>query len=308
MGTSWISHHVAMIKLWVGILILGSITGGGRADETVALIQHEIAMEQVARVEKYLEQNPDAPDALAGINLLLQGYQVLRRPEQILATLMKRYEIYRANPEGNEAALLSKTIFPALQAMYQRNQRSRAADFAAKVLADFEGHAFLNNIKVGIAVIEERFRQPEIGDRPSFEFTEFYTGVKYSLDELKGRYVLIEFWVNGCDVCEEERPYIKEVYERYRDQGLEVFGFSRSKKEDDMIASVEKYGMSWPQCLDTLPEHGVAQKLKLIGVPFNMLLDREGVVEAVNLRGSQLLEHVERIFVEAEPQVAERSE
>ena len=297
----FIAHHVWMKKLFLCMSLFGliSLPSTAATNDSIFLIKHQMAAEQIQRVEAYLKANPSAPDELSGLNLLIQNYQIMGRNDDIIQALIRRYEIMEPAPEGKDVVLLQKTIFPVLQALYQRNRRTRAKEFSDRVLADFKGRPLYNSIMTGIAVIEDRFRIPEIGDKPMFEFTEFFTGTKYSLADFKGSYTLIEFWTDTCDICEYERPFIKEVYENYKDKGLAVIGFSRCATEECMTSFVEKHDVTWPQCLDTLPIHKVAKKLKLVGVPFNMLLDKDGVVQAINLRGTQLLQHMEKLFVEA---------
>ncbi|MBP3303273.1 MAG: AhpC/TSA family protein [Muribaculaceae bacterium] len=47
------------------------------------------------------------------------------------------------------------------------------------------------------------------------------------LSDLKGKYVLIDFWATWCKGCVMELPHIKELYNKYHDKGLEVVALSK---------------------------------------------------------------------------------
>ncbi|AAC06493.1 TlpA disulfide reductase family protein [Aquifex aeolicus] len=51
-------------------------------------------------------------------------------------------------------------------------------------------------------------------------------GKKVSIEEFKGKVLLINFWATWCPPCKEEIPMFKEIYEKYRDRGFEILAIN----------------------------------------------------------------------------------
>ena len=77
-----------------------------------------------------------------------------------------------------------------------------------------------------------------------------------SLEELRGKVVIVEFWTFGCYNCKNRLPYTQDIYAAYRDQGLEIVGihspeFAYEKEVDAITAAMDELGVTWPVVLDT---------------------------------------------------------
>lgn len=77
-----------------------------------------------------------------------------------------------------------------------------------------------------------------------------------SLEELRGKVVIVEFWTFGCYNCRNRLPYTQDIYAAYRDQGLEIVGihspeFAYEKEVDAIVEALDRLGVSWPVVLDT---------------------------------------------------------
>ena len=77
-----------------------------------------------------------------------------------------------------------------------------------------------------------------------------------SLEELRGKVVIVEFWTFGCYNCRNRLPYTQDIYAAYRDQGLEIVGihspeFAYEKEVDAIVEAMDRLGVSWPVVLDT---------------------------------------------------------
>ncbi|MBN1925603.1 MAG: AhpC/TSA family protein [Prolixibacteraceae bacterium] len=119
-------------------------------------------------------------------------------------------------------------------------------------------------------------------------------GNPVTLSQLRGKYVLIDFWASWCNPCIEELPLLKSIYADYSDKGFEIFGVSLDREKQAWLNAIERFGMDWVHVwdLDGETPGETANKYGVNGIPFTVLLDKEGKIIAKNLRGEQLREKI----------------
>jgi peroxiredoxin len=104
-----------------------------------------------------------------------------------------------------------------------------------------------------------------------------------------GQYVLVDFWASWCGPCLREMPNVKACYEKYHEKGFGVVGVSLDQKKDDWEKAVKQIDMRWPQMSDLKGWQCAAAPLYGISsIPASVLLDAEGRIVAVDLRGKRL--------------------
>jgi len=103
-------------------------------------------------------------------------------------------------------------------------------------------------------------------------------GDSVSLAALRGKPVLLNIWATWCHPCREEIPELQRLYERYRDQGLELVGVSVDAGGDEAAIRdfMRRYGMTYPVWRD--PAENVSTTFLALGVPATFLIDRDGVL------------------------------
>jgi peroxiredoxin len=122
-------------------------------------------------------------------------------------------------------------------------------------------------------------------------------GKLLKLSDLKGKVVLIDFWASWCGPCRVEFPNVKRVYNKYKDQGFEIFGVSLDKDSASWVNSIDALGLNWRHVSDLKYWSSAPAKMyKVTGIPFTVLLDKEGRVIAKNLRGEELERKLEELF------------
>ena len=122
-------------------------------------------------------------------------------------------------------------------------------------------------------------------------------GEDISMKDFRGKYVLVDFWASWCGPCLREMPNVVKLYKECKGKDFEIFGVSLDNKKDAWVAAIKKNGMKWPQGSDL--KGWMAEPAKLCNVsaiPFTVLLDPEGNVIAVNLRGEQLIAKVKEVL------------
>ncbi len=115
-------------------------------------------------------------------------------------------------------------------------------------------------------------------------------GKALSLSSLKGKTVLIDFWASWCAPCRAENPNVVKAYSNYKSKGFEVFSVSLDADVNKWKLAIQKDNLSWAShvCDFKAWQSPVVQLYGFKGIPYNVLIDKEGKIIAKNLRGEEL--------------------
>lgn len=114
-------------------------------------------------------------------------------------------------------------------------------------------------------------------------------GKSFSLSELRGKYVLIDFWASWCAPCRSENPHVVEAYEKYKDKNFTILGVSLDKDKKDWLKAIADDKLTWKQISDLqFWNSPVVSLYGFDGIPYNVLIDPNGKVLATELRGAAL--------------------
>ncbi len=111
-----------------------------------------------------------------------------------------------------------------------------------------------------------------------------------SIEDLRGKVVLIRFWLVGCPLCENTAPALVELYNKYKDQGFIVIGIHHPKsertKDPELVRlTAEKFGFDFPLAQDN--SWRVINSYWLDGkersfTSVSFLIDKEGIIRFVH--------------------------
>jgi peroxiredoxin len=133
----------------------------------------------------------------------------------------------------------------------------------------------------------------EIGKKaPEITMTKA-DGSTFMLSSLQGKMVLIDFWATWCAPCVEEQPELKALYTTYSGQEnnnkFEILGVSLDKNKESWQKAIERFGINWIQISDLkFWKSPVAKLYEVDELPFNVIIDGEGMIIAKNLHGKDL--------------------
>ncbi len=115
---------------------------------------------------------------------------------------------------------------------------------------------------------------------PMFEATTM-TGQPLSLNDLRGRVLLVDFWASWCEPCREEFPEFEAMYRDLRDRGVEIIAVSVDRKRENAEAFLAKHPATFPVIHD--PDRAIADRFKPRAMPTAYVIDQAGVVRFVHL-------------------------
>jgi len=110
----------------------------------------------------------------------------------------------------------------------------------------------------------------------------------------KNKVVLIDFWASWCNPCLAEIPHLKNAYNAYKDSGFEIVGISIDETAEAAQAAIDAFDLDWIQLHDAEQEASVTYGVE--SIPFSLLVDRDGIITNVNLRGKELKSALEVFF------------
>lgn len=122
-------------------------------------------------------------------------------------------------------------------------------------------------------------------DIPNFT-ANLLDGQEFSLSDLRGNYVLLDFWGSWCAPCRKENPELVKLYKEYKDSsvGFHIVSVAIETKKESCIKAIKKDGLIWPHHIVLLDrfKSELAQTFKVREIPTKYLLSKDGSILSVN--------------------------
>jgi thiol-disulfide isomerase/thioredoxin len=200
-----------------------------------------------------------------------------------------------------EVAITLAEIYLAVEEVDKaRSLLREEADFAERIfqLVQAGGTPEQKRAAAGGRVqLRDRARQVEIlgAVAPDISVKTWINGEATTLESLRGRVVLLEFWATWCKPCAEMFPKLRELDEEYREHGLEVIALTRHYMAYRATAASQQEELELMR--KVVGEHGLAFRVGVAedertqelygatGLPMLALVDRSGVVRYAHFGG-----------------------
>jgi thiol-disulfide isomerase/thioredoxin len=106
-------------------------------------------------------------------------------------------------------------------------------------------------------------------------------GKSLSLEALRGKVVLVDFWTYSCINCIRTLPYVQSWYTKYQDDGFVVIGvhtpeFLFEHKKENVQEAIARYGITYPVAQDN--DYATWQAYQNQYWPAHYLIDKDGVI------------------------------
>jgi cytochrome c biogenesis protein CcmG/thiol:disulfide interchange protein DsbE len=122
-----------------------------------------------------------------------------------------------------------------------------------------------------------------------------------SLEALRGRVVVVNFWASWCyPACYEEAPALERSWQVYRDRGVTFVGVDIQDKPEAGAKFIQDFKLTFPNAPD--PTGRVSVDYGVYGVPETFFIDRQGRIRAKHvgaLTEPIIREKLDRLLAEA---------
>jgi peroxiredoxin len=122
-------------------------------------------------------------------------------------------------------------------------------------------------------------------------------GKIFTLSSLRGKYVLLDFWASWCGPCRAENPNVVSAFEKYKDKNFTVLGVSLDEDKAAWKDAIKADKLNWQHVSDLKKwESIVASTYQLQYIPYNVLIDTNGIIIGLELTGNALQEKLASIL------------
>ncbi len=158
--------------------------------------------------------------------------------------------------------------------------RSKYTAYLKKFIEPYAAQA---NLQIGKTAPDFSLKTPE--------------GVSLKLSDLRGKYILIDFWASWCAPCRKENPNIVRLHNRFKDKGFDILGVSLDRDSSAWVNAIKDDQLNWSQVSDLKYWDSEAAGLyNVTGIPATYLIDPKGVIVGRNLRGQELEAKLEALL------------
>ena len=215
---------------------------------------------------------------------------------------LREVEVENYKKHLNELMDFVKEKMGTSIAVYPTSTRWNGEDnlpFLQKLVAEFEEkHPGLNitqKLKDKLRLLEKT----SVGGTISGIEMPSSSNELISLNNIRGKYTLIDFWASWCPPCRTESKLLQALYNSYQPKGFEIYGISLDSKRENWLNALEKDKRIWTN-VSTVEgfKTPVSLEYGITSLPSNFLIDASGKIIAVNIHGQHLKEKIDALFLE----------
>ncbi len=196
------------------------------------------------------------------------------------ANIMAIYQKYNDNVylfDSSDDLVTIKTVASAWMALYPES------DYTKGMIADVKRiEAAIRNNKMQQIIASAEISIPEL-EIPN------KNGLKIKLSSLKGKVVLLDFWITGNSGSLLDNRELLEIYNKYKGKGFEVYQVALDQNRDEWLSAIESMNLPWISVCEGNPDGSHAALVYNVSqIPANFLIGRDQSIIGKNLYGDNL--------------------
>ena len=104
---------------------------------------------------------------------------------------------------------------------------------------------------------------------------------KLDLTQYENKVIYLDFWASWCGPCRKSFPWLNQMQEKYKDQGLVIIGINLDKDIDSANNFLKETPAQFPVLSD--PTGKMGKQYQLVGMPSSYLLTSDGQIKAQHI-------------------------
>lgn len=127
-------------------------------------------------------------------------------------------------------------------------------------------------------------------------------GKSVSLDDYRGKVVLLNIWATWCPPCVAEAPSLEKLNNRFKDDDFKLLAVSIDEDgENAIVPFMERNKLSFPVLVD--PERGIMELYGATGVPESFIVRKDGIIDekvvgAIDWMSPEVIEYFTNLIQE----------
>ena len=237
-----------------------------------------------------------------GISQSLYKYRTQLGDSAYNALLMTQYDMNFAESKAyNRFLVETYADKPSVLAVVQQLNPNTDADVIepalTRLLSKYPNYQPVVEYQNKVITDNEQKKKLALGQpAPLFSYPGYKEQKSYGPKDFRGKILLIDFWASWCGPCRKEIPNLKKIYDEFKDKGVEFLSVSIDKDESDWAKAVVAEQMPWKQVLAPKAGQDTMHEYQFRGIPYIVLLDKDGKFVAKNIRGESIRDEIKKIL------------
>ena len=142
----------------------------------------------------------------------------------------------------------------------------------------------IKGYEVNLEKVETGIKKGQLA--PDFTL-QTVTGESFTLSDLKGKKVLLNFWASWCPPCKKEMPDLQDYYENYaKEENVEIVAVNLTYTEKSLTTNeaveavrlfVDSYDLTFP--IPLMEEDSISKTYQILTIPSTFMIDTEGKIQ-----------------------------
>jgi thiol-disulfide isomerase/thioredoxin len=253
------------------------------------VIEHDWFAENEAVARKYLAEHPEGP-----VRSLAQIVTTMARAQSgQYAEALTSFNALMAGLGGSDqeefASNFADTLANSAMAAGEHEVARKVYSILLKKFGS-ESPNLLQKVKDELARIDK------IGTKAPSVVVNDLSGVTLRLDDLKGKYVIVDFWATWCAPCVVELPRLQSAYAKYHAKGLEIVAVSLDETKSAVVDFTKVRKLPWKQVHNATSGGDLVEAFGVKSIPATFLISPNGTIIRLELRGPALDKALETLI------------